>query len=655
MNISELARILKINPNDLREHLPKLGFDIGKKAIKIDNFTANKIIRNWGTLSRRIPKETIDAGRAALVVKPAVDKASVPAFITVKDFAALLKLPLNRLLSELMKNNVFTSLNEKIDFETAAIIGADLGVEISLLDEKTSEEAAASAQDKIKATLSQGDASAQASRPPVVVIMGHVDHGKTKLLDTIRHSNVVDTEAGGITQHIGAYQITHNDKAVTFIDTPGHEAFTAMRNRGAKVADIAVLVVAADDGVKPQTVEAYRIIEAAKLPFIVAINKIDKPEANLDKVKQELSSQLNIIPEDWGGKIVCVPLSAKTGDGVKELLDMILLVSDVVAEGLKADPKLPAVGTIIESRLDKGEGPIATVLVQNGTLRVGDPISFNGLACGKVRSLKDHTGSIVSQAIPGMPVKLNGLKFVPEVGDVLEVGEGERVKQKGRSLSNQSANAANDNNENSDGPVINLIVKSDTLGSGEAIENSLSKIDSQGVRVNIISKGLGNISEGDIVRAETNNAMLVGFNVRIAPSAEELARDKGITVALYKVIYDLINDIKVKIQELVKPEIERVDLGRLKVAAVFRTEAKVQILGGRVLDGVIKVNTKLEVKRGEEIISTGNLASLQAGKQDVPSVETNQECGLRFEGAPVVEVGDILLCYEEKQTIKKVG
>lgn len=655
MNISELARILKINPNDLREHLPKLGFDIGKKAIKIDNFTANKIIRNWGTLSRRIPKETIDAGRAELIVKPAVDKASVPAFITVKDFAALLKLPLNRLLSELMKNNVFTSLNEKIDFETAAIIGADLGVEISLIEENASEEAAASAQDKIKATLSEGDASQHSTRPPVVVIMGHVDHGKTKLLDTIRHTNVVDTEAGGITQHIGAYQITHNDKAVTFIDTPGHEAFTAMRNRGAKVADIAVLVVAADDGVKPQTVEAYRIIEAAKLPFLVAINKIDKPEANLDKVKQELSSQLNVIPEDWGGKIVCVPLSAKTGDGVKELLDMILLISDVVAEGLKADPKLPAVGTIIESRLDKGEGPIATVLVQNGTLRVGDPISFNGLACGKVRSLKDHTGAIVSEAIPGMPVKLNGLKFVPEVGDVLEVGEGERVKQKGRSLVSSAAAVNTDNSEAPTGPAINLVVKSDTLGSGEAIENSLSKIDSQGVRVNIISKGLGNISEGDIVRAETNGAMLVGFNVRIAPSAEELARDKGITVALYKVIYDLINDIKVKIQELVKPEIERVDLGRLKVAAVFRTEPKLQILGGRVLDGVIKANTKLEVKRGDEIISTGTLASLQSGKQDVPSVETNQECGLRFEGAPIVEVGDILLCYEEKQTIKKVG
>jgi len=654
MNISELARILKINPNDLREHLPKLGFDIGKKAIKIDNFTANKIIRNWGTLSRRIPKETIDAGRAELIVKPAVDKVSVPAFTTVKDFAAMLKLPLNRLLSELMKNNVFTSLNEKIDFETAAIIGADLGVEVSLLEEDAVEESG-SAQDKIRATMSEGNAAEHMSRPPVVVIMGHVDHGKTKLLDTIRHSNVVESEAGGITQHIGAYQIVHNDQAVTFIDTPGHEAFTAMRNRGAKVADIAVLVVAADDGVKPQTVEAYRIIEAAKLPFIVAINKIDKPEANLDKVKQELSTQLNITPEDWGGKTIVVPLSAKTGDGVKELLDMLLLVSEVVAEGLKADPKLPAVGTIIESRLDKGEGPIATVLVQNGTLRIGDPISFNNLACGKVRSLKDHSGKSVDSAVPGMPVKLNGLKFVPEVGDVLEVGEGERVKQKGRSLSSQNASASNDSDEASSGPAINLIVKSDTLGSGEAIENSISKIDTQGVRVKIISKGLGNITEGDIVRAETNNAMIVGFSVRLAPSAEELARDKKITVSLYKIIYDLINDIKVKVQELVKPDIERVDLGRIKVAAIFRTEHKLQILGGRVLDGVIKVNTKLEVKRGDDIISSGVLAGLQSGKQDVPEVQENQECGLRFEGAPIVEVGDILLCYEEKETIKKVG
>ncbi|MCX6792570.1 MAG: translation initiation factor IF-2 [Candidatus Falkowbacteria bacterium] len=658
MNISELARILKINPNELRENLPKLGFDIGYKAIKIDNFTANKIIRNWGVLSRRLPKKDIASGEAGVIVKPAVEKASVPAFIAVKDFAALLKISLNKLLGELMKNNIFTSLNEKIDFETAMIIGADLGVEITLLEEdKAGAETDQSAQDKIKISLSQSDKPDNICvRPPVVVIMGHVDHGKTKLLDAIRHTDVVATEAGGITQHIGAYQISHNKKEITFIDTPGHEAFTAMRNRGAKVADIAILVVAADDGVKPQTVEAYRIIEAAKLPFIVAINKIDKSDANVDRVKQELSSQLNVLVEDWGGKVISVPLSAKDGTGVTDLLDMILLVADMTTDTLKADPSAKAVGTIIESKLDKGEGPIATVLVQNGTLRVGDPISFNGIACGKVRSLKDHLGNIVSDAIPGTPVKLNGLKFVPEVGDVLEVGEGEKVKQqKNRSTIGQ--NAAVDTNDKTEvtGPVINLIVKSDTIGLGEAIENSISKMDAQGVLVKIVAKGLGNITEGDVLRAETNSAILVGFNVKLAPHAEELARDKGVSVTLYRIIYDLVNDIKARIQELVKPEIERVNLGRLKVAAIFRTENKVQILGGRVLDGVLKAGTKLEVKRGEEIITSGIMGGLQSGKQEAQQVEANQECGLRFEGAPLVEVGDIIECYEEKQIIKKVG
>jgi len=658
MNISELARILKINPQELRDNLPKLGFDIGYKAIKIDNFTANKIIRNWGLLSKRIVKSDAGLDTTEAVIKPAVSQASVPAFIAVKDFAALLKISLNKLLGELMKNNIFTSLNEKIDFETAMIIGADLGVEVTLLEEdKAQTDNDQSAQDKIKISLSQSTKPDNIGiRPPVVVIMGHVDHGKTKLLDAIRHTNVVDTEAGGITQHIGAYQIHHNEKAITFIDTPGHEAFTAMRNRGAKVADIAVLVVAADDGVKPQTVEAYRIIEAAKLPFIVAINKIDKTDANIDRVKQELSSQLNVLVEDYGGKVISVPLSAKDGTGVNDLLDMILLVADMTADTLKADPNVQAVGTIIESRLDKGEGPIATVLVQNGTLHVSDPISFNGIACGKVRSLKDHLGVAVAKAIPGMPVKLNGLKFVPEVGDVLEVGEGEKVKQqKNRSAMSPITSANNNESEEASGPVINLIIKSDTLGSGEAIENSVSKMDAQGVLVKIVAKGLGNITEGDVLRAETNHAILIGFNVRSAPHAEDLARDKGVTVSLYRIIYDLVNDIKARIQELVKPEVERVNLGRLKVAAIFRTENKIQVLGGRVLDGVIKTGTKLEVKHGTEIVTTGNLTSLQSGKQEVQQVETNQECGLRFEGAPLIKEGDIIECYEEKQIIKKVG
>jgi translation initiation factor IF-2 len=661
MNISELARILKIPPQDLRDNLPKLGFDIGQKAIKIDNHTANKIIRSWGMLSRRLASRRVAEVKVKLVAPADVTTISVPPFITVKDFSALVKLPINKILAELMKNNIFASMNEKIDFETAAVIGADLGVEVSPATDDSIIVDAQSAQDKIKTSFAENESvDGLITRPPVVVIMGHVDHGKTKLLDAIRHSDVVASEAGGITQHIGAYQISHNQKQITFIDTPGHEAFTAMRNRGAKVADLAVLVVAADDGVKPQTIEAYRIIEAAKIPFLVAINKIDKNDANIEKVKQELSSLLQIVVEDWGGKTICVPLSAKTAEGVPELLDMLLLMAEVQADTLKANPTVPAVGTIIESRLDKGEGAIATVLVQNGTLRLSDPIVFNGFSAGKVRSLKDFTGSAVTEAMPGTPVKLIGLKTVPAVGDILEVGEGEKNKTKSYSLHQpsaltQSVDTSEDAEEKTPAAVINLIIKSDMLGSGEAIENSLSKIDSQGVRVQIISKGLGNITEGDILRAETNGAKIVGFNVKVSPQVENLARDKNVSVKLYKIIYDLINEIKVTIQELVKPEVERVDLGRLKVLAIFRTEPKFQIIGGKVLDGEIKTGALVELMREKELISTGVITGLQSAKVEVKNVEVNQECGARFEGKSVVEEGDILVCYEEKQIIKKVG
>lgn len=655
MNLTELARILKITPQELRDNLPRLGFHIGQKAIKVDNHTANKIVRNWPVLSRRLSLNKPAEAKVKLVAPADVTSISLPPFITVKDFSALVKLPINKILGELMKNNIFASMNEKIDFETAAIIGADLGVEVKPASADTADEGAESAQDKIKTALEQGDADRLAVRPPVVVIMGHVDHGKTKLLDSIRQTNVVASEAGGITQHIGAYQITHNEKAITFIDTPGHEAFTAMRNRGAKVADIAVLVVAADDGVKPQTVEAYRIIEAAKLPFLVAINKTDKSDANIERVKQELSSMLQIVVEDWGGKTICVPLSAKTGDGVKELLDMLLLVADVQEDSLKADAAATAVGTIIESRLDKGEGAIATVLVQNGTLRVGDSIMFNGFAAGKVRALKDYLGRPFAAALPGMPAKLIGLKLVPEVGDILEVGQGEKSKPRSYQISRPSITATSEAEEGVEPAAsINFLIKSDMLGSGEAIENSLSKIDSQGVRLSIIGKTLGNISEGDILRAEANHARIVGFNVKLSPQAEVLARDKKVPVKLYRVIYDLIDDVKAEIQELVKPETERVDLGRLKVLAIFRTEPKMQIIGGKVLDGVVK-KAIVEVVREKEIIGLGTIVGLQSGKVDVESVEIDQECGLRYEGKTLVEEGDILNCYEEKQTVKKVS
>jgi translation initiation factor IF-2 len=487
--------------------------------------------------------------------------------------------------------------------------------------------------------------------------MGHVDHGKTKLLDSIRKTNVVAGEAGGITQHIGAYQIVRNGRTLTFIDTPGHEAFTAMRSRGAKVADIAILVVAADDGVKPQTVEAFRIIEAAKIPYLVAMNKIDKPAADINRTKQELATQLNITPEDWGGKIICAPISAKDGTGIQELLDMVLLVADTESSGLKANPAAPAAGTVIESNVDKAVGPLATILVQNGTLHVGDQLCFNEIVYGKVKALKNYKGEDVKEAGPSMPVKILGLKTSPAVGDVLNVGEGEKVKAKKIKSSSSAADImplASDDNPEDQTPQVKVVIKTDFLGSAEAIEESLLKLNNEKVKVTIISKGLGYITEGDVKRAEDSGAKILGFNVRISPAIETLVREKQVTVKTFSIIYDLIKFVKDEMQLLVKPEINRVELGRLKVLAVFRTENNGQIVGGKVLDGEIKNNSLIDVKRGDNFIVSGKLTRLQAGKQDVESVEKDVEAGIKYEGKPVIEVGDILNVYREDRIIDKI-
>jgi len=477
--------------------------------------------------------------------------------------------------------------------------------------------------------------------------MGHVDHGKTKLLDSIRQTDVVAGEAGGITQHIGAYQIFHKDKPITFIDTPGHEAFTAMRNRGAKIADIAILVVAADDGVKPQTVEAYRIIEAAKIPFVVAINKIDKPEANLDMVKRELGEQLNIVPEDWGGKTVCLPISAKNNTGINELLDMLLLTAEMEEKNIQANPNASASGTIIESHIDRGQGPVATVLIQNGALRIGDPMTFNGLAYGRVRALEDYAGKNVKEALPSMPVKIIGLKRAPVVGDIMQVGLGEKIKtSKIFSRANETAKPKEEKKVAADVKNINLLIKSDVLGSGEAIEGSLAKIDQEEVKINIIAKGLGNITEGDITRAEDSKARILGFNVKITPLAQKLAREKNVEVKSYKIIYELINDLKAEVDSLIQSKMVRADLGRMKVLAIFRTEKSSQIVGGKVLDGKIEANALIEVMRDKIIMAEGRLAKLQIAKQDVSTVDVNQECGINFEGKPVIQVDDILQFYK---------
>lgn len=655
MNITELARILRISPQELRDLLPRLGFNIGQKAIKVDNNTAKKIIKDWPILIRQYRYKAAQEAQA----KAAAEKAAlpqrtlvIPHLISVRDFAAMAQIPVNKILSELMRNGIFVSMNEKIDFDTATIVGSELNIETKLSEEGGQEEAIDTKLADILGKQSSGDLQ---PRAPIVVVMGHVDHGKTKLLDSIRKTNVMAGEAGGITQHIGAYQVKRKEKAITFIDTPGHEAFTAMRSRGAKVADIAILVVAADDGVKPQTVEAYRIIEAAKIPFIVAINKIDKAEADVNRVKQELSSQLNIVSEDWGGKISCVPISAREGTGIEDLLDIVLLTAEMEQDNLRANPEAQAAGTVIESYIDKGAGPVATILIQNGTLHVGDQLCFNNIFYGKVRDLKNYKGEPIEEASPSMPAKILGLKTLPSVGDILEVGEGEKVKTKkiASGLRIQTAKAPEGSNDD-ETVKFNLIIKSDFLGSAEAIEESLMKINTEKIRVNIISKGLGNINEGDIKRAEDSQAQIVGFNVKVQPQAEILVREKALPVKMFSIIYDLIKYVKDQMQILLKPEFKRVDIGRLKVLAVFRTESDSQIVGGKVLDGEVINPCLIEVIRDKQLIEKGKLTRLQAGKQDTNLVLKDQECGLKYDGRPLIQVGDILNFYKEEEIATKL-
>ncbi len=658
MNITELARILRVSPQELKDLLPQMGFNIGQKAIKVDNATARRIIREWPMLKRQLDekKAAENKDKEEEIKLTAVKKEiSIASHISVRDLAALAQLPISKVLAELMKNGIFVSMNEKIDFDTASIIGADLGLEIKA-SEGEDEIAGIKEEKRLDQILEKEEKNDLAERSPVIVVMGHVDHGKTKLLDTIRTTNVIAGEAGGITQHIGAYQVKRKDRTITFIDTPGHEAFTAMRSRGAKVADIAILVVAADDGVKPQTVEAFRIIEAAKIPYLVAINKIDKPEADVTRTKQELSTKLNITSEDWGGKAICVPVSAKEGKGVEDLLDMVLLLAETEANNLKANPNADAAGTVIEAKVDKGAGPVATILVQNGTLKVGDQLCFDNVVYGKVKALKNYKGEVVDSAGPSMPVRILGLKVLPEVGDMLEVGEGEKVKIRKISSGNLVFSKATVKaDEVDDGAAkLNIIIKSDVLGSAEAIEESLMKLNNDRVKVKILFKGLGNIGEGDIKRAEDSSAQIVGFNVRLQPQTEALLREKQIKVNLYTIIYDLIKYVKGEMQELVKADLVRHDLGRLKVLAVFRTENDFQILGGKVLDGKIENDTLVEVMRDKTIVDRGKLVRLQSGKQNVKTVEQDQECGLQYEGRPLVQAGDILQVYKEEEVINKI-
>lgn len=578
----------------------------------------------------------------------------LPSTIVVRDLATKLGIPVTAVSAELIKNGVMAAINQEIDFDTAAIIAEDLGKTVILA---SADEAPVVATQSIDEYLSEDPTATLVARPPVVVVAGHVDHGKTSLLDAIRETSVTTGEAGGITQKIGAYQVTKNDRLITFIDTPGHEAFTQMRTRGAKVADVAILVVAADDGVKPQTKEALRIITEAGLPFLVAITKVDKPDATPDKVKKELAEE-SVLLEGWGGQVPVVEVSAKTKQGVDDLLEAIVLLADVEAAKLRVNPNRPAVGTIIESHVDPKQGPVASALVQTGTLRIGDDIVV-GQVWGKVRSLKNDHGQSIKTAVPSTPVQLLGLKAAPQVGDILRVSalEAQELKKKVKShqlghhlktVVSKTAASSKTEGEDDEKPEIKklfVMLKTDTLGSAEAILESLKKIEHPEVSIEIVQRGLGIISEADVLRAEAANAAIYGFNVPVSPKADQLARSKNqpITIKTFTVIYDLIDTITAELEALLPPLVERRELGRLNVLAVFRNEHTFQVVGGKVTDGEVALGAMVDVVRGGQTVATGTISQLQQNKQNAKTVSSGSEAGLKVEGQSVIAVGDTLV------------
>ena len=665
MNVTELARRLRVKTDELFEKLPELGFSLGRKAIKIDNRQAQKIIQAWSEMKRKerlaekVERQKALGARRERAVDPSTLKSLlIPEIVTVRDFATKMGLPVPRVMQELMKNGILASLNERIDFDTASIIAEDLGFKAEKEDGAKEDEEQLKAMDRVRETIESEDAEVLEIRPPVVVIMGHVDHGKTKLLDAIRHTNVVDTEAGGITQHIGAYQVERKNQQLTFIDTPGHEAFTVMRSRGAKVADMAIIVVAVDDGVQPQTKEAINIAQSAGIPFIVALNKIDREQANIEKVKGELA-EMELIPEDWGGKTVMVPISAKQQLHIEDLLDMLLLVYEMEKEKIVANPSREALGTVIESHVNPGSGPVATVLVQGGTLRVGDTIGVRDALYGRVRKMEDWTGEEIKEAPPSTPARIIGWKLAPAVGDIMEVPEeGVKLKRiKSTDISHKATEevaaikgaSGTGDVESEEKQHLNLIIRADVLGSLEAILGMFDKIQHNDVGVKVVQKGLGNITDSDIHSAEAGNAMVIGFNVHPVGTAGDIARDMGVEVREYQIIYKLFDDVLDRLQDLLPSDTVVTEVGKLAVAATFKKTDKGYIVGGRVKSGKITPKLKVRLRRGEEYIGEGKVLSLQIGHAEQKEVREGQECGMELQGKVKPEEGDIMEFYTEEK------
>ncbi len=613
-----------------------------RNQLDVDDFDENKT----GYRKFRPAKKEKKAEANAIKIERAVINSEI---IALKVLSEKIGITAAEITKRLFKEGIMKTINDSVDFDTAAFIAADLGIELELKLDKTAED-----------VLSEGfneeadDEAKLVRRPPVVTVMGHVDHGKTSILDRIRKSSVAAGEAGGITQHIGAYQVSVGGKYITFLDTPGHAAFTAMRARGAQATDIAVLVVAADDGIMPQTIEAISHAKAADVPIIVAINKIDKPEANIDRIKTQLTEH-GLLPEEWGGDTILCPVSAKTGEGFDVLLESINLVAEL--KDLKANPNRKAKGVVVEAKLDQSKGPIATILVQNGTLKVSDSVIV-GLVTGKIRAMLDDKGRKVTTATPSTPVSIMGLDEVPNAGDILYAVEQEKLikmvaeERKNKERENmikasQKVTLDDVFNKIAEGDmkVLNLIVKADVQGSVEAVRQSLEKLSNEQVRVNVIHAQAGAIKESDIMLAESSGAIIIGFNVRPDSNAKQVAEKSGVDIKLYRVIYEAIEDVEKALKGMLAPKFKEVYLGKAEVREVFKISGVGQVAGCYVTEGKIMRNGKLRIYRDDIMITEGNVLQLKRFKDDVKEVAQGYECGMSIEKFNDIKIGDFIECY----------
>lgn len=565
---------------------------------------------------------------------------------TVGALAEKLMLPVTRLIGELLKNGVMVTVNERIDFDTAQIIVEELGLDVQL----TKKIVAQPIQTREKKVAGDG----AETRPPVVAVMGHVDHGKTSLLDAIRGAKVAKGEAGGITQHISAYQIKHNDRAITFLDTPGHEAFAAIREHGAHLTDIAIIVVAADDGIKPQTVEAIRFARKAGVKIVVVINKIDKEGADINRVKQQLAEN-DLLVEEWGGDTVVQPVSAKTGEGIPALLDMLLLVADV--EDLRADVNVPASGLVIEAHMEQGRGSVANALIEEGTLKVGDFV-VAGASYAKIRTLQDSNGIAIKKALPSTPVVIGGFKTLPEFGDEFTVVKTEKEARASSEQMQEQRKTTSDRdmsskellrliNRNNELQELNIIIRADVQGSLTSVIDSLKALDTDEVSVNVISSGVGTITENDLHRAGSGNAIIYGFNVSVPASIKRLASRDKIDIRLFNIIYELIDDAKDELSKLLAPEVVENEVGRLVVRAIFKTTKTEVICGGEVTKGRLIVPAQARIMRDGKLIGEVEIINLKRGPQEAKEVQEGEMCGLSFRSTGKVELqeGDHIECF----------